>query len=435
MAFYEKLKNGSYRIRVSDGFTLTPTGKKKRVYRVMDYTPKGKTEARIIREVEKQAAIFENKVKTGEIVPSKIRFSKCYEEWLASNAAQKLSERTRQDYCMNIRHYGFPAFGNKEMDKITSRDCENLIVKLKKGHAPATVHKIVASINAVFDYAKSSVPPIIKDNPLASRKLPSLTDKEQKKRAIHEEHTFTVDQARRFLRAIREPYKTTCTRYSKQFTEERTMPLQLQCFYYLAIYGGFRRGELLALTWKDLDFKNRIIDIHKSASPVRTGQKDKNGRDVWEQIIKPPKTVAGNRKVTVPKECFTLLRAWKSQERQQMLSLGSYWKGQDAQHFDDNFIFIKDDGTMMYHTTPYLTLKRFIKRYNEAVADPALYLPDIRLHDLRHTCASILVAEGENIKEISHKLGHAKPSTTYDIYVGYIGGEQETSDVLERVLS
>lgn len=432
MANYEKLKSGKYRIRVSDGFTLTAEGKKKRVYRTMLYTPKGKTESRIIKEVEKQAAIFEHEVKSGDVVPSKKRFNKVYEEWLVSDIAKSLTERTRQDYIFNIKRYGFPVFGNKEMEKITSYDCTNLITNLEKDHAPATVHKIVACINSVFEYAVSSTPQIIKENPLSSRRLPSLTKKNKRRKKIKEDHTFSIEQASRFLKAIKEPYSTTCTRYNRTFTEERSLPLQLQCFYTLAIYGGFRRGEMLALTWKDLNFKTHEIHIWKSTTVIRVG-KDEKGKYIWKQMVKDTtKTDAGTRTVIVPEECFSLLRRWKSEELQRMLSLGDAWKGKDAKHFNDNFIFIQEDGTQMYHTTPYLAFKRFIKRYNESADDP---LPNIRLHDLRHTCASILVAEKEDVKKISTKLGHSKVSTTLDFYAEDMAeGEKETSEVLEKAL-
>lgn len=404
----------------------TPEGKQ--IIKYMTYHPTAKSPSAIKREVEKQAAIFEEKVKSGAVIPKRITFNKFYELWLTDGAADHLTERTRQDYCINIEKYGVPLFGCMDINKINAITCQKLIKDMSGTLSPATVHKVVASLDAVFNHAYEMQ--IIIENPLRRCKLPTLKQKNP-----DDLHYFTIEQAKRFLQAISEPYSTTYTRYGKNFTESHIMPLQLQCFFNLAIYGGFRRGEMLALTWNDIDFEHHRIDINKALSVVRDG-KDQDGATTWKQIEKDPKTEASRRTIELPSCCFSLLRRWKAEERQLLLVTGTRWEGKDNSHFDDNFIFIQQDtGRQMCSSTPYLTFKRFIDRYNESASDPSMYLPKIRLHDLRHTTATLLIAEGVDIETVSKRLGHAKASTTLDIY-GHAtpDKDREASDILGRLI-
>ena len=99
------------------------------------------------------------------------------------------------------------------------------------------------------------------------------------------------------------------------------------------------------------------------------------------------------------------------------LRLGSAWKG-------DGNLFIRDDGQLMGRSTPYQFFKRHLKRYNQWVKDNPTEannkgfeeLPIIPLHGLRHSCATLLNSIDVNIIDISEILGHAKSSTTMDIY-------------------
>lgn len=422
MASIQKRGNAYY-IRVSAGRSLDG----KWIYKTMTYEPTAKSEKAREKEVRKQAALFEEQIKHGKVIPQKITFSKFYQKWQESGDAARRSTRTRQDYYRNIENYGVPVFGSIKIQDINAVTCQALIDDLTKSRAPATVHKVVASLDAVFNYAYRMQ--VIDENPLRRCTLPPLKAKNP-----DDLHYFTVEQARRFLAAIREPYGTTYTRNGQTITEVHTMPLQLQCFFYLAIYGGFRRGELLALTWKDIDFQNHRIDINKATSSIQTGNNAEHEAR-WEQIEKAPKTEAGRRSIEVPEQCFVLLRRWKAQERQLQIISGSRWEGTDTWHFDSNFIFIQDTGAQMDVNTPYAAFKRFIKRYNEGVSDPALKLPDIRLHDLRHTTATLLIAEGVDIETVSKRLGHAKASTTLDIY-GHATQEKdrEASNILNQLL-
>ena len=80
-------------------------------------------------------------------------------------------------------------------------------------------------------------------------------------------------------------------------------------------------------------------------------------------IIKEPKTRAGYRKVTLPGSCFDLLRSWKMEQKALSLKLGTYWKG-NRRDFDENFVFIKDDGSCMNLDTPSHKFREICYNYN-----------------------------------------------------------------------
>ena len=182
---------------------------------------------------------------------------------------------------------------------------------------------------------------------------------------------------------------------------------------------------MVALTWEDIDFETHTVSINKAAAKTK-----KRG-----QIIKSTKTAAGNRVLILPKSCFVTLRAWKSEQRQLAMRLGSAWAGETGKNFDKNYVFIQlDSGRMMNLDTPGHRFKSILKRYNSTVKNEADRLPQIRLHDLRHTSASLLIAEKVDIAEVSRRMGHSDISVTLNIYTHpQPEKDSEAADALERM--
>ena len=415
MASIKEKPNGSYLITVSCGRDLNG----KQLFERITYTPKAKSKKAKAKEVNTQAALFEEKVRNGEIISGdKIKFSDFVKKWNEEWAKTHLTKRVNEDYLANIEKHGYPVLGNMPIAKIKPATIQGIITRLNADHEPTTVKKIISSFSSVFEYAYKME--VIKANPVRRCELP---------REEHDTdlHYFTVAQAKTFLDAIQKSYIDT---YKKKtgtvYTQVRTMPTQLQVFFHLAIYSGCRRGELLALTWNDIDFKNQKININKAVSLLRSG----------EQITKDPKTKKGNRELKLPSKCFTMLRKWKIEELELCLMLGQDWKGASSRAFDDNYIFIQmTTGEQMHTDTPYQTFKRFISRYNEDCEREEDKLPSITLHDLRHTSATLLLSEGMDIEEVSRRMGHSKPSVTLDIYGHALPEKNDAaSDILDRLL-
>lgn len=130
------------------------------------------------------------------------------------------------------------------------------------------------------------------------------------------------------------------------------------------------------------------------------------------------------------------LRQWHKEQMMLSLHLQGLWKGYTGKEFDKNFIFIQmETGMPMDVGTPTHKFKEILKMYNETHGSEN-QLPEITLHELRHTSATLLLANGTDIETVSHRLGHSKASTTLDIY-GHAMKKMDSkaSDTLESILS
>src|SRR5699024_12235165 len=155
--------------------------------------------------------------------------------------------------------------------------------------------------------------------------------------------------------------------------ETHTLPTQHKIFFYIALFDGLRKGEIIALQWNDINFSTHSITVNKSTARVR-----------HEQITKTPKTKTSNREITLPAFVMELLKSYKLEQNKYCLSIGSQWIG-------ENFLFIQWNGKQMDLSTPYHTFKKIIKNYNKTVTEESSKkLPDIPLHGLRHTSATLL---------------------------------------------
>ena len=166
----------------------------------------------------------------------------------------------------------------------------------------------------------------------------------------------------------------------------------------LALTTGMRRGELLGLEWKHIDWKNGIISVEQSLVYSLKG----------EVVVKEPKTRNSKRKVALPPSVLEELRDYYSFRIKERNNLKDAWKGcKDRDGNERNFVFCHPDGTPFHHERPYLWFRNFIKRHG---------LRYIRFHDLRHTSATMLINKGVHAKIISERLGHGDIATTMNIY-------------------
>lgn len=167
-------------------------------------------------------------------------------------------------------------------------------------------------------------------------------------------------------------------------------PLKYQVMVFLTSYIGLRKGELMGLEWPDFNFNNNELEISRSSQYVP-------GKGV---ITKKPKNKTSIRTMALPGIAVWLVKEYKIAYNEQKLLMGDMWQ-------NSNRLFVQFDGSPMHPDTISKWFSKFIKQNN---------LPKLTLHGLRHTNASILIGLGIDIKTIAGRLGHARASTTSDIY-------------------
>lgn len=161
-------------------------------------------------------------------------------------------------------------------------------------------------------------------------------------------------------------------------------------FVAVALGTGARRGELLALRWQDVDLDGAAVRIERSVEQTTAGLR-----------FKLPKTKAGRRAISLPIAAVDALRTHRRQQLEQRLALGLGRPDAEALVFCD-------------HEGEALSPDGISQAWRRAVV--ALGLPNVRLHALRHSHASALIAGGLDVVSVSRRLGHASPTITLGVY-------------------
>jgi integrase len=373
MASVTKIKGKrgvSYKITVSNGYDANG----KRIRETATYRPNPLLGARENKsELEKFAYEFEQKVKHGVCIRGdKITLREFVAKWLDDYANNQLEPTTLSSYRNYLEKHIIPELGSYKLSEITPLLLQNFYNSLlcdgvrangkRGGYSPATVRKYHAIISSLMSAAYKWQ--LIDHNPCNRVKPPKMAYDISTK-------CFTLEETEIFLKLIN----------GLDISE------QLRLFYYMALYGGFRRGELIALTWDKVDYKNNIIVVDRAAGCV--------GKTAY---MKAPKTRGSVRDVALPADVMGMIRHY-----------------QERQNPHSDFIFIKHDGTQMHLSTPSHHFHKMLVHHNQT-ADLAHKLPVIALHGLRHTHATLLIYANTDIKTVSARLGHSQASTTLNIY-------------------
>lgn len=437
MAYIKKKKDNSYLITVSCG--RDSSGKK--ISRSITYRPelltaKGnpRTDAAIQKDVRSYAADFERMVLTGHYTEGHtLTFEEYSKKYLSEYAELSQAPRTLQSTEFAIGQF-VAAFGYMPLANLSPLFLQqhiNSMLKTPKAAgrpgtlSQSTVKRRAAVLSAML--SKAVQWNLIERNPMDSVQIKKNTFQSN---TLPEESVkcFTQEQAEIFLSILDKPllydYGNRTRRDSsgkicqiQPYQADRNIKLQLKLFLYLATFTGCRRGELISLTWSDLDFDDNTINICKSVCRVK-----------GKTIIKTPKTSKSCRAITVPPAVMDVARLWKREQATYRLSIGSQWIG-------DDHIFIQWNGALMCLDTPYQAFHRIINNYNAQQTDESKKLPLIPLHGLRHTAATLLIGHQINIRTVSDRLGHANVSTTLNIYSHAIKElDRSASDELENLL-
>jgi len=171
--------------------------------------------------------------------------------------------------------------------------------------------------------------------------------------------------------------------------------------YCLLLYTGLRRGEALALCWRNVDLIGAELQVLWTAFKMDNGT----------YVLKEPKTPHSRRAVSLPPSLALLLRQYRADQRASSDVIGTPLT-------DEDFVFSHKDGSPLNPNAVTSAFARLIRKAG---------LPKLRLHDLRHTHATLMLKAGVHPKIVSERLGHANIGITLDTYSHVLPGLQQAA--------
>ena len=392
-----RLRGSSYQIRVYCGLD----GDGKRIYENMTWKPDpGMTPKQIEKELERQKIQFEQTVRTGGIVTVNMRFRDFSEKWMEDYAKPKLAPKTYHRYGELLVRIN-QAIGHLKLSEIRAphlnafykqlaepgcnrqgkRDKNGKLIA-RKPLAPKTIlahHLLISKI------LQTAVQWEMLDHNVAERADPP-------KVPYKEQRCLDENETKQMLSLLEQE------------------PMQYRTIVTLAVFTGMRRGELCGLEWKDIDFEKHTITICRTSQYIGNQQ----------LITKEPKTRAGIRKLTVGASLCKLLKSFRAYQSEQRLKAGDQWTDTDR-------LFTQWNGKPIYPDTITDWFSKFLARHG---------LPKVTFHSLRHSNATLMIAEGVDIRTVSNRLGHAQTSTTLNIYSHALKSrDQDAADKLDEALN
>jgi len=300
------------------------------------------------------------------------------QHWLAEKEGS-VRPMTFESYSTAMRVHILPALGRHELTALQPQHVQALLkAKRTAGLSPRTVENILVVLGIALKQALRWE--------LVARNVASLVDRPRVER--HEIKPFTPEEARDFLTAIRGQ--------------------RLEALYTTALALGLRKGEALGLRWEDVDFEGRVINVRRQLQRIG-----------GQQRLVELKTDQSRRVIPLPEVVVSALRAHRIRQLEERLQAGERWR-------DQGLVFTSTTGTPL---EPSNILKQFKKVLEQAG------LRTMRFHDLRHCCASLLLAQNVHPKQVQAILGHSQISTTLDIYSHLTpGSERQVADLMDVML-
>ena len=369
----EKRGKNSYRLTVSEGFDLNG---KPMIHRKTVHGTK--------KDAEVELAKFVTEVQNALVIDGKsLKFSEFTEIWKRDYGSKELAPSTYKRYYRMLETRLLPYWGHFYINKIKPTDIMKFYDLLekdtqlvrKKGNNGSKTKKPLSGKTILEHHRllramlhKAVYWQLIVANP-AERVQPPKARK-PKRKSYDDEQTKILLENLELLSSEDIKYKVAII---------------------LTVFTGVRLGELMGLEWQDVDFKNGIISINRSSQYLTD----------MGVFTKVPKTESSIREIAIHEFIIFLLEEYKLWYEEQKSIYGELWTNSDR-------LFVQADGKPMHPST---ISKWFVKYVGQ------IGLPVINFHGLRHTNASLLVAQNIDIAAISARLCHAQISTTLDFYV------------------
>lgn len=306
------------------------------------------------------------------------RVDQWFDTYLNDVAAKKVRPSTLHRYQGDVRNHVIPALGRKRLDQVSPADLTALYnAKLASGLSPVSVRHLHAVIRRALNVACKWQ--------LITRNVAMLVDPPSMQR--REIEPLSASQSRQLLDACRGD--------------------RLEARWAVGIALGLRQGEVLGLQWQDVDLDSGSLSVRRAL------QRQKGAGLVFTE----PKTDRSRRTIPLPLPLLASMRAHRSRQLEERLVAGTEWA-------DSNCVFATLTGKPTDPRDDWMAFKSLLV---------AAGLPNVRLHDLRHTAASLLLLQGVSARVVMEVLGHSQISLTLNTY-SHVAPEMQV-DAMDRVSS
>lgn len=354
-SIYQRSSDKRWIVEIREGYK--PSGKPNIIY----ITAKSKAEAqRKHREARLQLARGLPATNDVQTVASWLTY------WLEHKVKPSKRATTYQGYESVIRVHIIPAIGRKHLAKLTAIDVQVMMTRMKEsGVSPTTVKNARAVLRKALNDA-------MRDD-LIGRNVVTLTDMPRQE-TFHAK-PLTADELPRFLAATRGH--------------------RLEALWLTFVTIGLRAGEAFGLRWEDIDLDGGMMRVRY--------QIQRTGRPPQARFV-DPKTERSRRPVPLPPQLVKALREHRERQQEEIMLAGSRWKGDDWQHL----VFPTTIGTP-------LDPSNVLRQYRDVLTSAGID-SNRRVHDLRHTCGTMLARLGVHPREAQEILRHSQIQTTLGIY-------------------
>jgi integrase len=282
------------------------------------------------------------------------------QRWLADSVRDTVRQRTYEGYVHIVERHIVPTLGRVKLKSLTLAHIRALYrEKLDSGLSARTVQYVHTTLNKALKQAVADG--LIPRNPAASVKAPRPRRSEIK--------PLDREQVRALF--------------------EAASSHRLEALYVVAVSAGLREGELLALRWEDVDLEAGTLQVRRVLSEARSGR-----------IFEAPKSGKG-RNIRLTRKAIAALRAHRKRQLEERMARAGLWQEQ-------GLVFPSSVGTPLS--------ARNLQRHFKTLLERAGLPRSFRFHDLRHTCATLLLRQGVHAKYVQELLGHADISLTLNVY-------------------
>jgi integrase len=285
------------------------------------------------------------------------------DRWLSDSVRDTVKATTFERYEQIARLHLKPSLGRVKLKGLTPAHVRGLYrEKLEAGSSARTVRYIHTTLHKALKQA-------VMDGLIPRNATEAVTPPQSSR---EEMCPLTPEQAKLLLQVAHE-------------TGDR-----LTALYVLAIHTGLRQGELLGLKWDDVDLEDGSLQVRRTLAITKNGP-----------VLTSPKTTGSRRSVKLTSKAIEALKRHLERQLGEIDRIGSLWS-------ENGLIFASEKGEPINrHNLTRRSFKPLLKRAG---------LPQIRFHDLRHTCATLLLTRNVNVKIVSEMLGHSTIAITLDTY-------------------